>query len=1146
MSKISFLHLSDLHFGKSTSKSVNEFYSTICRDLKKKSNKIDLIICTGDIVDGKSTNKKDQFNYAVIFFKKLLNRINKDKLYNDKELTLEDILFVPGNHDVERSSDLSEKYSNYNLFLKNLYGERKNHVRINYKYGYVIKIYKEEKIAFVGLNSCMGDNGLSSQDEEWIDSLDLTSANIKEAKISEIKQLLKKSKINYDDYGKIEIDQILDAFDELKEEIKDLDTFRIVSFFHHHIQPFPEIYDKDGDVSMIRNFSTVINTLIDNNVRFIFHGHKHIPISRLITTNQFFENPQKCIYAFSSGTLGNDGHRVFEVADIYSPKELMEATISKFNYYSTEELQKVDIINIPPKYSDKSYYIGSLQEILQTKNISLFNKYNEYIKGSDNTSYHYHIDSIINSIKEVLLNFEVINNDLLQNPNIIAIILSSIHRRIITWDTFYKKNDNELITKRIGGFYKECIIENKSYISEVESLLSTLRNESFNDLSKKIFESEKYSDYKKITCYIVLVSFLTDLYLSISDFGEEYFNREGIDHKINIKLNSNEFYDKIPNDSVKIIGDEDRRSATISFICKNPTVHKVSVLIAKDFEDRINNLEEIFNYLTLKLYYVRPKIQKSGYGLDNYNFEAYIPSLIPLLTGDNLYSQKEVFIRELIQNSFDAIKLREKIDESNFSKDIIINISEDSNSQRRYLQIIDEGIGMDIYKVERYFTNIGRSFYKSHDFEELQKEKNIEYKALSSFGIGFLSVFMVSNEVFVQTKDTINSNIGIDIHIPNYEGCFFISKDEKIKATGTDIKIYEDKRKLINVERIENYIIDNFKLFQYNILLHHRSKRVFSAEDFVKSLGDNYLYIPLINGEIKRSEKLNKLTEPYYGLIIHLNNKLYEKCKTQFFNEGIKIKRSDIADFDNMAPFPVIFNLPSSMLILNVSRDLLIKIENEYNVVGGKSLIEEEIVKQIYYRVLIKKENIGNRLYDINKLICLSYFYKKMDSLLLQESYCLMILYKDNNFDYLLVTQKEMSNFLIDSNHICCTICNYEISPGSELNRLMEYIANKVDISIIHYPHYTKYFKKLLKEDILENELIYEWSTEKKKNFKYLNKDMLETTYLIDYIQEYNSVFKRSVFNEEEKREEFAGCIIDAIKDLYTNMLMNTTIGDLK
>ena len=93
-----------------------------------------------------------------------------------------------------------------------------------------------------------------------------------------------------------------------------------------------------------------------------------------------------------------------------------------------------------------------------------------------------------------------------------------------------------------------------------------------------------------------------------------------------------------------------------------------------------------------------------------------------------MYSQKEVFVRELIQNSYDAIRLRKSFDKSDFDTTIYIKIGKDNKTDRRYLQIRDNGVGMDLYKIERYFTSIGRSFYQSEDFKELQKEKKYNIK----------------------------------------------------------------------------------------------------------------------------------------------------------------------------------------------------------------------------------------------------------------------------------------------------------------------------------------------------------------------------------------------------------------------------------
>lgn len=144
------------------------------------------------------------------------------------------------------------------------------------------------------------------------------------------------------------------------------------------------------------------------------------------------------------------------------------------------------------------------------------------------------------------------------------------------------------------------------------------------------------------------------------------------------------------------------------------------MLFIKEFDLLINKFEDYFKIIGLKLYYLLPRIDKDSMKntLDNYNFEAYIPTLIPLLTGDNIYSSKSVFARELIQNSIDAISVREAKDKSEFSKEISIELKVDKN-RKKYFKITDSGTGMDRYKIERYFTSIGRSFYSGEEYEDL-------------------------------------------------------------------------------------------------------------------------------------------------------------------------------------------------------------------------------------------------------------------------------------------------------------------------------------------------------------------------------------------------------------------------------------------
>lgn len=247
--------------------------------------------------------------------------------------------------------------------------------------------------------------------------------------------------------------------------------------------------------------------------------------------------------------------------------------------------------------------------------------------------------------------------------------------------------------------------------------------------------SKKSAKNKETISFITVATYFTDIFLTLGKYGDCYYEKEGIDHKINIKLSKEtQFKDHLPLSTISIESDTERRCANISFECTDPTVHRIAVLILKDFEDRISTIEESFKEIGLKIYYIRPRISIKGseYDLENLNFEAYIPTLLPLLTGENLYKNREVFIRELIQNSLDAILLRYEIEKErerngkdndvNFDKTIYISIGDEKNvkeQNRKFVRVRDYGVGMDEFKIEKYFTSIGRSFYVSKEFKDL-------------------------------------------------------------------------------------------------------------------------------------------------------------------------------------------------------------------------------------------------------------------------------------------------------------------------------------------------------------------------------------------------------------------------------------------
>ncbi|MGI6072624.1 MAG: molecular chaperone HtpG [Lachnospiraceae bacterium] len=117
-----------------------------------------------------------------------------------------------------------------------------------------------------------------------------------------------------------------------------------------------------------------------------------------------------------------------------------------------------------------------------------------------------------------------------------------------------------------------------------------------------------------------------------------------------------------------------------------------------------------------------------------------------------LYSDQDIFIRELISNGCDAItKLRklEIMGEYTFPKDINPEIQVVANPTKKTLKFIDNGIGMTADEVKEYINQI--AFSGATAFLEKYKDKANEDQIIGHFGLGFYSAFMVADRVSIET-----------------------------------------------------------------------------------------------------------------------------------------------------------------------------------------------------------------------------------------------------------------------------------------------------------------------------------------------------------------------------------------------------------
>src|SRR5271155_3192201 len=143
------------------------------------------------------------------------------------------------------------------------------------------------------------------------------------------------------------------------------------------------------------------------------------------------------------------------------------------------------------------------------------------------------------------------------------------------------------------------------------------------------------------------------------------------------------------------------------------------------------------------------------------------------LLAQNLYSEKRIFIRELIQNSHDAI-LRRRAAEPDFGGRIDI----DADLARNTLSVHDNGIGMNESDVRDYLATIGTG--------ATRVQQNIP-GLIGYFGIGFLSAFIVAEKVVVLTRK-IDSAEGW--HWENTGSRSYTLAKEDLKTPGTTVVVH--------------------------------------------------------------------------------------------------------------------------------------------------------------------------------------------------------------------------------------------------------------------------------------------------------------------------------------------------------------------
>lgn len=172
-----------------------------------------------------------------------------------------------------------------------------------------------------------------------------------------------------------------------------------------------------------------------------------------------------------------------------------------------------------------------------------------------------------------------------------------------------------------------------------------------------------------------------------------------------------------------------------------------------------------------------------------------------------MYSDHDIFYRELISNGCDAITKLKKLEmmgEYTFPADYKAKIDVIVNPEEKTLTFIDNGLGMTADEVEEYINQI--AFSGATDFLEKYKDKANEDQIIGHFGLGFYSAFMVADEVHI---DTLSYRDGAQaVHWECDGGTEFDMRDGDMTEVGTKITLLlnEDALEFANEYRAREVI----------------------------------------------------------------------------------------------------------------------------------------------------------------------------------------------------------------------------------------------------------------------------------------------------------------------------------------------------
>ncbi|WP_419764471.1 MAG: ATP-binding protein [Arcobacter sp.] len=483
---------------------------------------------------------------------------------------------------------------------------------------------------------------------------------------------------------------------------------------------------------------------------------------------------------------------------------------------------------------------------------------------------------------------------------------------------------NDLIRTKYKEHFK--LLNRNIYFDEHLGMICQAHTEDKSYLEKIPTEKSK-GNYTYNPRFIAILLRVADI-LDIDD------TRTPIELYNSIDLNdySNEEWQKnfVIENSKKIHKRNKLKEIRLEGTCENIKVHRKLLNYIKWIENELSILVNMTSDMKDEYQIninteVKNNIEPKGYTIPDLKLNMDYHAITNLLMGEAIYGSKDLGLRELLQNSIDAIMVKkDKLEMENhplkdsYEPTINIDIDEENNK----LIIKDNGMGMNEHIIKNYFLNVGKSYYKSKDFMNY----NHNYNPIGNFGIGFLSCFMLSNEVQVITK-YFNSNKTYVIDLEK-DSQYIAFKEEEDSNYMSGTEIILDLNSFCNALKtdssemiftISTFINNNILFDNITLLINNQEIDLISKNKPLKAeyIIDISEYTKNLSGYIKISE--NNYFKEISSILDNISYILYFDGK-----DFIKINSLNKLNFNN-----IIYNLNLEYFKIPI---LTYSVENDFSV----------------------------------------------------------------------------------------------------------------------------------------------------------------------------------------------------------------------